>query len=186
MLLAACCGGASSPSVASPGWGGTISTATAIAAGHHRSGNRRHAARHGDEELAPTHRPEIGTHEQRCLDHADKHVRRRAQPNCAAESHRALERAREEPDEPGQHAPVKEQRRECAHHQHDGQRAERQDERRRRGLHFERRRTATEVAEYERGAGLGCLGECGGRPVEQEKDLTEERNLEEQCAQHER
>src|ERR1044071_9806398 len=57
----------------------------------------------------------------------------------------------------GQDAPIKEQRAQRAHHEHDRQRAKSEHESCSRIGHLERGRAAAEIAEHEARAGLGRL-----------------------------
>ena len=109
--------------VRSPAPNGTISAATASAAGvlmteairilpsafgtigarndgvdhHHRAGDARHAAGHQREQFAALHPREVGADQQRRLDHADEDMHRRAQRERAADAHRP-------PQQPGERA----------------------------------------------------------------------------------
>jgi hypothetical protein len=56
-----------------------------------RAGDARHAAGHHHEQLAAGEAREVGTDEERGLDHAEKDVGRGRQPDGAADLERALE-----------------------------------------------------------------------------------------------
>ncbi len=166
------------PPVGAPS-AGTMSAATAIAAGaerieatsrcattpgtrsprmarvekEHRAGDRRHAHGHQREQLAARDAREPRSHEQRRLDHADEDVGRGGQPEHAADAERALEQPGDRAHDGRQDAPVKQQRRQRAHHQHDRQGLEGEDEARTGVRLGERQRAAAEIAEDEGRAG---------------------------------
>ena len=89
--------------------------------GHNRAGDTGHAGRHDDEQFAPTDAGEVGTNQQRRLDHTDKDICRRRHADRPADAQRLLEHHRERAHHDRQHAPVIEHRRQGTHHQNHWQ-----------------------------------------------------------------
>ena len=119
----------------------------------HGAGDAGHAAGHHHEELAAAQEGEIGLDAERRLDHAEKDVGGGREPDRAADPDDAFERDREAAHDRRQDAPMEHKRGQHAHHQHDRQRLEGEDEVGARCLDVERQRRAAKITEHEAGAG---------------------------------
>jgi hypothetical protein len=98
----------------------------------------------------------------------------------AADLERALERPREAAHDRRQDAPIKQQRGQNAHHQHDRQRLQRQHEFRAGHLELEGKLAAAEITEHERGAGLACRGNRIDRVIDRAERARDGRHLEQE------
>ena len=95
----------------------------------------------------------------------------------AADAERALQQPRHAAHHRRQDPPVKQQRGQHAHHEHDRQRLKRQDEIRAGRFEVERQRAAAEIAEHERGARARGRGDRADRIVDGAERLRDERQL---------
>ncbi len=118
----------------------------------HRAGDARHAPGHHQEQLAAGELRQVGTNEQRRFHHAEENIGGGGEPDRAADSERAFERDGQATHDRRQDAPVEKECGQYAHHEHDRQRLERQNEFGARRFQFEWQCTAAEIAEYEGGA----------------------------------
>jgi hypothetical protein len=145
----------------------------------HGARDRRHARAHDHVELAARERAHIRTNEQRCLDHADEDVRGRRQCHRATEAERALEHEREAAHHERKDAPIREQRGQRAHDEHERKRAKPEHEAARAGQRLERKGCAAQVAEHEARAGLGRRLQREHRVVQQAKQRAHRCQLQE-------
>ena len=148
----------------------------------HRAGDAGHAASHDQEQLAAGQLGEVGPDEQRRFHHAQEHIGSGRQPDRAADPKGAAEQPGQAAHDRRQDAPVEQQRGQHAHHQHDRQRLQGQDEG---GIGIgdvERQRAAAEIAEHKACAGPGRAGDRPDRVVDHVKGMGHARQLE----QHER
>ncbi len=146
----------------------------------HRAGDAGHAAGHHHEHFAAGQFGEIGPDEQRRLDLADEDVGRRGEADRAADIERALEHPGKSAHDRRHDPPVEQKRSEHAHHQHDRQRLEGEDELRSGRLGFERQRTAADIAEHERGTGPGRRRDRLDRVLDPDEGEPDLRHLEQQ------
>jgi len=135
----------------------------------HRAGNAREADRHHHEKLGPRQPFEIGTDQERALDHPDEHGGGGGEPHRAAEPHAPLQQERKAPRHPAEHAPVPEQRRKRRHDEDERQRLEAEHEGARGILDLEGRGPAADIAEDEARAGARRRRQRIDRIVEREK-----------------
>ena len=124
----------------------------------HGAGDARHAAGHDDEQFAARERREIRPDEQRRFHHAEKDVGGRRQADRTADAERPFEQPGEAAHDRRQDAPIEQQRGQYAHHQHDRQGLEREDEIGARRREVVGQGAAAEIAEDERRAGPGGGG----------------------------
>ena len=98
---------------------------------------------------------EIRPDEERRLHIADEDIGRGRQADRAADTERALEHKGKSAHDGRQDFPVEQERREHAHHQHDGQAVEGEHELAAGSFRIEGQRAAAEIAEHEGSASLG-------------------------------
>jgi hypothetical protein len=151
----------------------------------HRAGDAGHAAGHHHEHFGARELGEIRADEERRLDLANEDVGRGREPDRAADVERALERMGEAAHDRRHDAPVEEKRGDDAHHQHDGERLEGETEFRSGRLELERQRPAADVAEHERGAGLGRRRDRSDSVVDPHEGVFDLRHLEEEECERE-
>ena len=144
----------------------------------HRAGDAGHAAGHHHEHFRARQFCQIRPDEQRRLDLADKNIGRRRQAHRAADVERLFQRPRKAAHDRRHDAPIEQQRRQHAHHQHDRQRLKAENEFRPRRLQLERQRPAADIAEHERGAGPGRGGDGIDRLSDQREHHLDLRHLE--------
>ena len=150
---------------------------------HDGAGDAGHAAAHQREQLAAFELRQIGPDQQRRLDMPDKDMHRRAEPERPADPDRAPQHPGESLHDALQHAPVEQERRQRADHQHHRQRAEREDIGRAGPALGERQFAAAEIAEDKPGAGLGRLLDRLDRVRQQQKRRRGRRKFQEQQRQ---
>ncbi len=145
---------------------------------HDGAGDVGHAAAHRDEQFAAREPIEIGPDQQRRFQHAQKNIGRRAESDGAADAHGFLQHPGKGPDHERQDFPVEKERGEGADDQDQRQRLEGKNERRSRIGLRKGKLPASQIAEGEGGA-RGCgFFEDGDSPVQQLKEIAEERNFE--------
>ena len=144
----------------------------------HRSRYSGHAAGHHHEHFRARQFCQIRPDEQRRLDLADENIGRRRQPHRAADVERLFQHPRKAAHDRRHDAPIEQQRRQHAHHQHDGQRLKAENEVGARRLELERQRPAADIAEHERRAGPGRGGDGIDRVIDQREHHLDLRHLE--------
>ena len=144
----------------------------------HGAGDAGHAAGHHHEHFRARQLCQIRPDEQRRLDLADENIGRRRQPDGAADVERLFQQARKAAHDRRHDAPIEQQRRQHAHHQHDGERLKAENEGGGRLLDLERQRPAADIAEHERGAGPGRGGDGIHRVIDQREHHLDLRHLE--------
>ena len=130
------------------------------------AGDPRHAAGHHQKQFAPGELRQIRPDEQRRFHHAEEDVGGGRQAHCAADAERALQQPGHPAHDRRQHAPVEQQRGQDAHHEHDRQCLERQNEIGAGSPEIEWQRAAAEIAEHEGSAGTGGGGDGGDGVVD--------------------
>ena len=143
----------------------------------HGAGDAGHAAGHHQEQFAAGELRQIRPDEQRRFHHAEEDVGGGGQPDRAADAERAFQQPGEAAHDRRQDAPVEQQRGQHAHHQHDRQRLECQDEFGARRFQVERQRAAAEIAEHERGARARRRGNRADGVVDGAEGVRDERQF---------
>ena len=152
---------------------------------HHGAGDPGHAAAHQREQLAALHAHQIRADQQRRLDMADKDCTAAPRPSGPPMPDDAAQHPGEGADDALQYAPIEQQGRQRADHQHQRQCAESEDKAGARLDFGEGRRAAAEIAEDEAGAGVGRLLQRLNRVVEQQECRRGGRKFEQQQRQRE-